>query len=84
MKLIQQPGKEKLLISKQKALSIFVRRFSLKKKNQFFYLQANKDLYNYLFPFIKSASVVNSLRAKPERWLCRNYVNLIFGFSEGI
>ena len=41
MKLIQQPGKEKLLISKQKALSfnttnIFCMKISSKKISQFF------------------------------------------------
>ena len=93
MKLIQHPGEEKLLISKQKALiecnKYFLYEDFLHRKQVMFFLFLSKQGLNLIsrstcFFVLKSYFVLNSRIAKPGRVALSKMRTSIFGFSKGI
>ena len=91
MKLIQQWGEEKLLISKEKALSFNTTHIFCGKiffiENSSYFLFLSKQRLNLIsrsacFFLLKSYFVVNSLTAKPERVALSKISTSIFGFSK--
>ena len=88
MKLIQQPGEEKLQISKQKALSLnatnffCMKIFFIENRSCFFFFSKqglNLISRSTCFFVLKSYFVLNSRIAKPE-WPCQKCVlqSLVF------
>ena len=93
MKQIQQPGEEKLQISKQKALSLnatnffCMKIFFIENRSCFFFFSKqglNLISRNTCFFVLKSYFVLNSRIAKPERVALSKMRTSIFGFSKGI
>ena len=85
MKLIQQPGEEKLLISKQKALSLqyfCMKIFCIENRSIFLLLDKPGSSELRIFFHLNLLQLETSSQQNLKEWLCQNYVNFNLWFSK--